>query len=367
MAGTREYRVLKPASQGIRKGTSKVLSVDVYRWETLSGQPAGANANISAFGTARIGTKVYSPSLMATNPGAPAYVEYTLGRLCTDLRTTYALDDSSESGSTGAVKLLVDGVTKVDQGLVVGQVVESTTDLTDAFRLRYELASSARRWAGRRRRPRRSAARSSHVAPASTVLGSEEARCGPPQQPGGPHEASHHPDHGRGRGRRPDGCGGHRPAPRPTTPASPRRTPSPPRSTPGDGPRRGRRQGPRQGDAACRRQEGLPRAARRRRQEVDRHRQGDDQAQRHLPAHRRAQRLRDPPVPRRQAPLRRGEEGDQPGRRGPGLRVAEARPATAGRLREHRRVQHRARRRPDLRSTPSSPSPAVRRRTSSTR
>ena len=79
---------------------------------------------------------------MATNPSAPGYVEYTLGRLCTDLRTTYALDDSSESGSTGAVKLLVDGVTKVDQGLVVGQVVESTTDLTDAFRLRYELTSS---------------------------------------------------------------------------------------------------------------------------------------------------------------------------------------------------------------------------------
>ncbi|WP_107767780.1 hypothetical protein [Nocardioides terrigena] len=143
VAGTREYRVLKPKSQGIRKGTSKVLSVEVYRWESLSGQPAGANANISAYGTARIGTKVYSPSLMATNPSASGYVEYTLGRLCTDLRTTYALDDSSESGSTGAVKLLVDGVTKVDQGLVVGQVVESTTDLTDAFRLRYELASSA--------------------------------------------------------------------------------------------------------------------------------------------------------------------------------------------------------------------------------
>jgi hypothetical protein len=75
--------------------------------------------------------------------GAPAYVEYTLGRLCTDLRTTYALDDRSESGSTGAVELLVDGVTKVDQGLVVGQVVMSSTDVTDAFRLRFELTSTA--------------------------------------------------------------------------------------------------------------------------------------------------------------------------------------------------------------------------------
>lgn len=143
VAGQREYRVVKPASAGIKKGTSKVLSVDVYRWETLGGRIAGASANITTAGLALIGTEDYFPSLMATQPSAPAYVEFTLGRLCTDLRTTYALDDRSESGSTGAVKLLVDGVTKVDQGLVVGQVVESTTDLRSAFRLRYELTGSA--------------------------------------------------------------------------------------------------------------------------------------------------------------------------------------------------------------------------------
>ena len=143
VAGTREYRVLKPKSQGIRKGTSKVLSVDVYRWELLGRRTTGATQNVHTLTTATIGTTEYWPSLVANTPGAPAYVEFTLGRLCTDLRTTYALDDRSESGATGAVKLLVDGVTKVDQGLVVGQVVESTTDLTDAFRLRYELTSTA--------------------------------------------------------------------------------------------------------------------------------------------------------------------------------------------------------------------------------
>jgi hypothetical protein len=143
VAGTREYRVLKPKGQGIRKGTSKVLSVDVYRWETLGNRRPGAMANAHGFGTATVGTQEYAQSLMVTAPGTAGYIEYTLGRLCTDLRTTYALDDSSETGATGAVKLLVDGVTKVDQGLVVGQVVESATDLTDAFRLRYELTSSA--------------------------------------------------------------------------------------------------------------------------------------------------------------------------------------------------------------------------------
>jgi hypothetical protein len=135
--------VLKPASRGNRKGTSDVLAVEVYAWELLGRRTPGAMANVHALTTATIGTQEYWPSLVVTTPGAPAYVEFTLGRLCTDLRTTYALDDRSESGSTGSVKLAVDGVVKVAQPLVVGQVVESTTDLTDAFRLRYELTSTA--------------------------------------------------------------------------------------------------------------------------------------------------------------------------------------------------------------------------------
>jgi hypothetical protein len=146
LAGTREYRVLKPAGKGLRKGTSPVLTVDVYKWEKLAERAKGASANIPAYPGltgAMIGSEYYDASLMPVEAGTPAYVEYTLGRLCTDLRATYALDDRSESGSTGAVKLLVDGATKVDQGLVVGQVVESTTDVTDAFRLRYELTSTA--------------------------------------------------------------------------------------------------------------------------------------------------------------------------------------------------------------------------------
>lgn len=146
LAGTREYRVLKPAGEGLRKGTSKVLTVDVYAWEKLARRSAGAHANVAGLGgvtTAQIGSESFDSSLMPIQAGSPTYVEYTLGRKCTDLRTTYALEDRSETGAVGAVKLLVDGVTKVDQGLVVGQVVESTTDLTDAFRLRYELTSTA--------------------------------------------------------------------------------------------------------------------------------------------------------------------------------------------------------------------------------
>jgi hypothetical protein len=143
VSGTREYRVLKPASRGIRKGTSDVLAVEVYAWRYLTAGRPGASANVAVLEPASIGTRSYPFSIKPVEAGKPTFVEYTLGRLCTDLRTTYALDDSSETGATGAVKLVVDGVTKVDRGLVVGQVVESTTDLTDAFRVRYELTSTA--------------------------------------------------------------------------------------------------------------------------------------------------------------------------------------------------------------------------------
>ena len=141
-AGTRFYRVLKPAEGTVKKGVSKELELVVYKWERLGNRAPGANENVGGFTTATIGTVFFGSSLVVKTPGAPAFVEYTLGRLCTSLRTTYALDDTSATGATGGVKLFVDGVAKVDQPLVVGQAVESSTDLRGAFRLRYELTSN---------------------------------------------------------------------------------------------------------------------------------------------------------------------------------------------------------------------------------
>ena len=39
--GPREYRVLKPASNGIAKGYSQALAVEVYSWERLGLPAAG--------------------------------------------------------------------------------------------------------------------------------------------------------------------------------------------------------------------------------------------------------------------------------------------------------------------------------------
>lgn len=141
VVGTQQYRVRKPASDGVKAGVSPVVEVRVYAWQKLAKRPRGVNENIAVSSTALIGTQSYPYSIQPVTRGAPSYVEYPLRGLCTSLRTTYALAGSPVAGSSGRITLALDGVVKVDQALTLGQVVPLTTDLTDASVLRYELFS----------------------------------------------------------------------------------------------------------------------------------------------------------------------------------------------------------------------------------
>jgi hypothetical protein len=145
--GTRQYRVVKRRSGGVRKGISPIVEVRVedrvYTWLKLAQRPRGAYENIAVSSTALIGGQPYPYSFQPFTRGAPSYVEYALGGRCTALRTTYAMHDSAAEGSSSRITLAVDGVTKVDQVLVKGQVVASTTDLTGALMLRFDLFSVA--------------------------------------------------------------------------------------------------------------------------------------------------------------------------------------------------------------------------------
>jgi hypothetical protein len=141
-AGVRYYRVVKPASGKNKQGTSKELKVTVYKWEKLAYRVPGPKLNIDDnFGT-NIGAEYFSGSLTTKTPGSPAYVEYTLGRKCLSLQATYALTDGSASGSTGTVALTVDGVVKVNEALTLGTAKAITTDVTDAYRIRFDQTSS---------------------------------------------------------------------------------------------------------------------------------------------------------------------------------------------------------------------------------
>lgn len=141
--GTRLYRVLKPGSGKVKKGVSKELEVVVYGWAKLGYRTAGPATNVSVTG-ATIATDYYGVSIVTETAGTPASIEYTLGKKCTLVRSSYALTDSSESGSTGTVALKVDGKVAFASGLVLGQpIADQEADITDAFRISYELSGSA--------------------------------------------------------------------------------------------------------------------------------------------------------------------------------------------------------------------------------
>lgn len=141
-AGIREYRVVKPAAKGLGKGISDTLAVKVYGWQKLATRtPVLTNARPAGV---TIATEYYDRSLVTVTSGAPASVEYTLGRKCIELRATYALTDESPTGSTGAVTVSADGAVLASHPLAIGTVVDNESlDLTGVFRLKFDLSTSA--------------------------------------------------------------------------------------------------------------------------------------------------------------------------------------------------------------------------------
>lgn len=141
--GKRQYRVLKPASNGVKKGFSPSLDVEVYSWGRLTARPAGPAQNVQ-FNGALIATDYYASSILTATPGTASSIEYTVGRKCLQLRSTYALTDQSASGSSGAVVVTADGTVKASHALSVGTVVaDEVVDITDAFRIKFDLSTSA--------------------------------------------------------------------------------------------------------------------------------------------------------------------------------------------------------------------------------
>jgi hypothetical protein len=143
-AGVRFYRVMKPAAGGIKAGMSKELQLDVWGWEPLVLRSAGANSGVLIYYTAAFSTVPYSYSLVLKTAGTAGYVEYTLGKKCRSLRASYALTDSSPSGSTGSVTVSVDGVGVVTHPLATGTLeANHVIDVTNAFRVRFDLSATA--------------------------------------------------------------------------------------------------------------------------------------------------------------------------------------------------------------------------------
>ena len=143
-AGVRFYRVMKPAAGGIKAGVSRELQLDVWGWEPLTWRQPGATSGVSVVASTTFGTEIYDSSLVLQTPGRPGYVEYTLGNKCRSLRAAYALTDDSATGASGSVTVSVDGVVAMTQPFGTGTIVKDRyIDVTDAFRIRFDLVGSA--------------------------------------------------------------------------------------------------------------------------------------------------------------------------------------------------------------------------------
>ena len=140
--GAREYRVVKAASNGVRKGISAPVEVQVYRWEKLAYRTPVAT-NVTARGVT-IGTEYFGQSLATVTPGTAATTEYTLGRKCTAMRASYALTDDSASGSSGAITVTADGKQLASHSLAIGTIVaDEQLDLTGVFRIKIDASTTA--------------------------------------------------------------------------------------------------------------------------------------------------------------------------------------------------------------------------------
>ena len=72
-----------------------------------------------------------------------SYAEYTLGRRCTQLRTTIGLTDRTPSGGTGSVAISADGTGLFSQAFGLGTSVEQVLPVSGVYRLRVDFTQTS--------------------------------------------------------------------------------------------------------------------------------------------------------------------------------------------------------------------------------
>lgn len=140
-AGVRSYRVLKPASGGLRAGRSPVVLVEVLGWERLSDLEPWAGCGLQSGVTVAIGGTSYPASLLFTGygpGGCMPYVVHDLGGRCRTLRATYGhVDGATYPGAVSTVTVSADGTLREYYRLESGgrSFVDEELDISGVQRL----------------------------------------------------------------------------------------------------------------------------------------------------------------------------------------------------------------------------------------
>jgi hypothetical protein len=143
----RYYRVVMRASKHHKRGVSKTVAVDVYKWVSLTSLPSVNQVDFDSEPSVSLDGVTFPPSLEAHvyhYPNAPTEqsVEFNLGHQCTMFRGTFGLSDDSESGSQATVTATADGTPWFDHTFAVGETApNSFTFETAPLKVRFESSS----------------------------------------------------------------------------------------------------------------------------------------------------------------------------------------------------------------------------------
>jgi hypothetical protein len=143
----RQYRVVMPANQHHKSGASATVTVDVFRWTSLTTFPSVNQSYLDVEPSVSMNGVTYPSSLEAViyhNPDSPASqsIEFNLGHQCTRFRGTFGLSDDSETGSQATVTALADGTSWFSQSFGLGESTPNTVTFTTApLKLRFETSS----------------------------------------------------------------------------------------------------------------------------------------------------------------------------------------------------------------------------------
>jgi hypothetical protein len=141
-AFTHAYRVVMPANAHHAKGVSPTVKVTVYAWTPLTSHTS-VNGDAMSFGTVNINGKSYVDSVWNSWDEAGS-IEFNVNHLCTALRSSFGLSDSSNSGAQGEVSVASDGTSDYSNTFDVGQVQTKTIQLDPApLKLKLEAHSTS--------------------------------------------------------------------------------------------------------------------------------------------------------------------------------------------------------------------------------
>jgi hypothetical protein len=134
----RVYRVMKRTDKVATADKSRERSVQVIAWQWLDSTTPSAAENVALGGTVPINGDDYPHTLFVPRTSPSGFIEFTLGRNCFTLETTFGLSDRTETGGRATILMGQDGAPVYARTFDLGQSEAFSKDVTDVYRIRFD-------------------------------------------------------------------------------------------------------------------------------------------------------------------------------------------------------------------------------------